>query len=46
MDMYGLRRYTGDKNRPKEMTFPAKKKKTKQNVTKRRIYLHGKSCFP
>ena len=45
MDMYGLRRYTGDKNRPKEMTFPAKKKK-KQNVTKRRIYLHGKSCFP
>lgn len=32
MDMYGLRRYTGDKNRPKEMTFPAKKKK-KQNKT-------------
>jgi hypothetical protein len=29
MDMYGLRRYTGDKNRPKEMTFPAKKKKQK-----------------
>jgi len=34
MDMYGLRRYTGDKNRPKEMTFPAKKKKKNKTLQK------------